>query len=270
MRRLDLEEERAHLLDSLTDLDRERDAGDLSDEDYRALRDRYVRRTARVLRALDEGHGAGAAAPGAPGAEATARPAPPPHEPGPRRPRRRRRGLAVGGVTAIAAAVALLVVSTHTSARLPDQTPTGTVRLSPGEQRDVTLAQAETLEAQGQDARAVVLYRQVLAGDPDQADALAELAWLEYQAAVSARDGTVLATAQRQEERAARLAPSDDAPHLYLGTMLLAGGDAAGAADQFGRFLADHPATATVRQAWALVTEAYTRAGRPAPSFPGA
>jgi tetratricopeptide (TPR) repeat protein len=49
-----LEEQRDFLLRSLADLDREHDAGDLEDDDYRTLRDDYTARAADVLRALDE------------------------------------------------------------------------------------------------------------------------------------------------------------------------------------------------------------------------
>lgn len=48
-----LEEERDHLAGSLRDLDVEHAAGDLTPEDYAALRDDYVVRMAAVLRALD-------------------------------------------------------------------------------------------------------------------------------------------------------------------------------------------------------------------------
>lgn len=49
-----LEEQRDFLLRSLADLDREHDAGDLTDDDYRTLKDDYTARAADVLRALDE------------------------------------------------------------------------------------------------------------------------------------------------------------------------------------------------------------------------
>src|SRR5437763_6197414 len=51
----DLEEQRRFLLQSLKDLDRERDAGDLDDDDYRTLRDDYTVRAASVLRAIEDG-----------------------------------------------------------------------------------------------------------------------------------------------------------------------------------------------------------------------
>ena len=49
-----LEEQRDFLLRSIEDLDAEREAGDLSDEDYAALRDDYTARAATVLRSIDE------------------------------------------------------------------------------------------------------------------------------------------------------------------------------------------------------------------------
>lgn len=54
-----LEEERASLLRSLTDLEREYEAGDLDDADYHALKDDYTVRAADVLRRkadLESGH----------------------------------------------------------------------------------------------------------------------------------------------------------------------------------------------------------------------
>ena len=57
MTRAELDDERSFLLDSLEDLERERAAGDLSDADYEVLRDRYTRRAAEVLRALDQDDG---------------------------------------------------------------------------------------------------------------------------------------------------------------------------------------------------------------------
>lgn len=49
-----LEEERDHLLASLEDLEREHDAGDMDDDDYRTLRDDYTVRASEVLRAIEE------------------------------------------------------------------------------------------------------------------------------------------------------------------------------------------------------------------------
>lgn len=46
-------EERDFLLRSLEDLEREHDAGDVDDEDYRALKDDYTARAAAVIRAIE-------------------------------------------------------------------------------------------------------------------------------------------------------------------------------------------------------------------------
>lgn len=53
----ELEEERRFLLRSLTDLEREHDAGDVDDLDYHTLKDGYTVRAAHVLRQIDEGRG---------------------------------------------------------------------------------------------------------------------------------------------------------------------------------------------------------------------
>ncbi|MGB0114842.1 MAG: hypothetical protein WBP59_16610, partial [Ilumatobacteraceae bacterium] len=51
----ELEEERRFLLRSLTDLEREHDAGDVDDLDYRTLKDGYTVRAAAVLRQIEDG-----------------------------------------------------------------------------------------------------------------------------------------------------------------------------------------------------------------------
>lgn len=51
----ELEEERRYLLRSLRDLEREREAGDVDDDDYRTLKDGYTVRAAAVLRQIEDG-----------------------------------------------------------------------------------------------------------------------------------------------------------------------------------------------------------------------
>ena len=51
-----LEEERDFLLDSLADLEREHDAGDVDSADYESLKDAYTSRAADVLRAIADRH----------------------------------------------------------------------------------------------------------------------------------------------------------------------------------------------------------------------
>ena len=171
---------------------------------------------------------------------------------------------------AILAAVATLLVAGQATSRLPGQTVSGSVRLSAAQQTRQTLAQAETLEAAGDAPQALRLYQQVLARDPVQVEALSESGWLEFQAGVAGKDPSVLSRAQGLEEEAQRVDPAAYAPHLYLGSMLLAEGDPAGAVAQYRRFLADRPPAATVGSARPFITRAATEAGVPVPSVPAA
>ena len=105
----DLEEQRRFLLQSLKDLDRERDAGDIDESDYRTLRDDYTARAAAVLHAIEENK-AGLVQ---------------------QRQTRRRRStkvtaLVVAAVIAFAIGGGVLVASTS-GQRVPGQTATGNV-----------------------------------------------------------------------------------------------------------------------------------------------
>ena len=53
-----LEEERRFLLRSITDLEREYEAGDVDDDDYQTLMDGYTARAAAVMRTIDDGRAA--------------------------------------------------------------------------------------------------------------------------------------------------------------------------------------------------------------------
>ncbi len=256
-----LDDERAFLLDSLEDLEREHDAGDLVEQDYEVLRDRYTRRLAEVLRALERvssSESGPSTVASTPGSGAGSTPA-----------RRRRRTLLVVGLLAVAAAVAVVVVVTQTGARLPGQTATGSVSLSRGAQERRTLAQAQSLEASGDAAGALGLYGQVLAEDPTQPEALAESGWLEFEAGVQSKDATVLGRAQAQEQMAEDAEPGAYAPHLYLGSMFLTEGNAAGAVTQYRRFLADGPPASVVEAARPFIDQAFQKAGQPVPASVG-
>jgi tetratricopeptide (TPR) repeat protein len=176
----------------------------------------------------------------------------------------------VGGVLAVVAAVATLVVVSTTRPRLPGQTASGSVKLSAGQQLQETLDQAESLEKSGNTSGAVALYRQVIATDPTQPDALAQLGWLEFEAGAQAGNSTVLSQAQSLEERAVRAAPSAYAPRLYLGSMLLAENDMAGAVTQYRAFLADHPPATQVDAARPFIVRAFNAEHLPVPTFPAA
>jgi tetratricopeptide (TPR) repeat protein len=274
--RAELEDERSFLLDSLEDLERERAAGDLSDADYAALHDRYTRRAAEVLHALERteitGIGDDPTVARPTHAETTASVDSSDTVPSGGGSRRRlgrvprRRTVLVIGSLAIVAAVAVTIVVTQTGARLPGQTATGSVSLSRGAQLRRSLAQAEALESTGNASGALQLYLQVLTQDPKQPEALAESGWLEFEAGVSAGNAAVLSRAQAQEEAAQRADPSAYAPHLYLGSMLLAEGNATGAIGQYRQFLADGPPQDEVQAARTFIIEAFRKAGQPVPA----
>jgi len=262
--RAELEDERSFLLDSLEDLEREQRAGDISESDFIVLRDRYTQRAAEVLRALEIREpprvpGSGDVAP-TPSSTDTAQGVPAPA-------RRRRRSMLVAGSLIVAAALAITLVVTQTGTRLPGQTASGSVSLSRAAQLQRTLAQAETLETSGNASGALRLYLEVLAQDPTQPDALAESGWLEFEAGVRSGDAAVLSRAQDQEQMAARVAPRDYAPHLYLGSMLLAEGNAPGAVAEFRRFLADGPSASEVQVAKSIITQAFRQADLPVPAM---
>jgi len=147
----ELEDERRFLFTSLTDLEREHEAGDIDDADYETLKDGYTARAAAVLRAIDEGR----------------RALPP-------RPRRRwgRIALAVGTLAVVALGLGLLVAH-FAGQRLPGQTVSGGI----AEDSNSRLAQARSLL--GTDpARSLLLYEAVKEVDPDNVEATTYLGWL--------------------------------------------------------------------------------------------
>jgi hypothetical protein len=264
MTRGELEDERTFLLRSLEDLDREHEVGDLSDEDHATLRDGYIARTAEVLRSLDGSAPSGAVttAPASGARPASGRP-----KGGKLGTRRRTRYVVIGAVAVVIVAAFLSVV-VHVGPRLPGESVTGSITLTPAQQLQQNLADAETLENQGNAAGAVQMYGTVLHQDPHQEQALAEVGWLEYQAGAQARDSHLLSLGQEEEQRATTLNPGDYAPHLYLGTMLVAEGKPGPAVTQYQHFLADHPPEAQVRAAVPFIDKAFTEAGLSPPSLP--
>ena len=265
-RRVELEDARDFLLRSIEDLDAERAAGDIDADRYEALRSDYTARAAAVLRALAD-EAAPAPAAGEPEAAPDGDGRDPGHADRPPGPRRRRRVLLWAGVGALAAA-AVVVVSSELAARLPGQTASGSLSLASGDRLQRTDAQAAALEASGKDAEALALYRQVLRAAPTDEQALAEAGWLEFQAGVLGGKASLVADGQAEEQRAERADPSAPAPHLYLGSMLLAERRPSGAATELGLFLAAHPPTALAQQAWPVVVRAFTDAGQPVPAPP--
>jgi tetratricopeptide (TPR) repeat protein len=144
-----LEEERDFLLRSLADLDRERAAGEISDDDYEALRDDYTARAAAALRAIDAGPGRPVASP-------------------PPRWSRRRRVVVATAIAGFGVAAGVLV-ATAAGERDPGGTATGSIRESSVDR----LGQARARFNQGDVVGALEAYDEVLSVDPDNREALA-------------------------------------------------------------------------------------------------
>ncbi len=265
----ELRDERDVLLMSLEDLEREHDAGDLPDEDYRLLRDRYTIRAAKVLREIDTGDEAPSrgAEPGLEAAEGGSEK----RASTKRRMSRKWRRRWIGVVTFVlvgVVALSIVLMVEGTSSRLPGETATGSISLSRQQTLQRELAQAQSLESDGDAAQALALYHQVLQQDPTQEEALAESGWLEYQAGAAAKSSSLLSQGQDDEQKAEQSDPGAFAPHLYLGSMLLVEGDYGGAVAQYKLFLAASPPSSVVSSAVPFIDRAYQGAGLTPPSVP--
>jgi cytochrome c-type biogenesis protein CcmH len=285
-----LEERRRFLTQSLADADAEYLAGDLSDGDYLALRQRDLGRLAALGPVRD--------GPRTPVPVVSASPSTIPDaisdtarlattgtvvldeaEPmtvdqGPAVPdvdaararRGRNRWFLAGAVGCFVVAL-IVAIPVFASTRLPGQTATGSVSLSPSQQLARTLDQAAAAENGSQLGLAAQLYQSVLSAHPDNEVALAQLGWLEYRIGQQGASAGLISDARTKLARAAVLDPGDYAVHLYLGTIMLQqDGNASGAADQFRLFLAASPPATVLQQAASTVRSAFTQAGEPVPA----
>jgi hypothetical protein len=213
-----LEEERAFLLGSLADLEREREVGDLDDDDYRTLRDDYTGRAAEVLRAIDERRAA---------IEASHRP---------RRP---------GRVIATAAAVVVLAVGAgiwvaHSSgSRKPGQTISGNANVtdsaSPttagsGSTTATTSPATKCIGEISSDALgALKCFQTVLAKAPNDPVALTYRGWALTLAAESATNPTQVVelrnAAESSLKRAVQVAPKLGDPKAFLAILYTNAGE---------------------------------------------
>jgi cytochrome c-type biogenesis protein CcmH len=272
-----VEERRAFLTKSLADADAEYLAGDLGDADYLALRQRDLGRLAALGPVAPGPGGTGAPSPTrAPSpsgsatlvAEAPEAPAPAvvAAEAGAPRRRGRNKWFLIGAVSCFAVAL-IVAVPLFASDRLPGQTATGSIALSPTQQVARTLDQAAASENEGDLGQAAQLYQQVLRAHPDDEVALAQLGWLEYRIGQQGASTSLLSDARTKITQAVALDPTDYAAHLYLGTLeLQLDGNAQGAVDQFHLFLADGPPPSVVSEAASTLRQAFAAAHVPLPS----
>ncbi len=148
----ELEEQRRFLLDSIRDIEREHDVGDVGDDDYHALHDGYVARAAAVMREIDDGRSSLL----------------------PKRPTRWGRRIAIiGGTVAVAVALGLFVANSA-GQRLPGQSLTGG---QPADEVAIQLAEGRRLLGTDS-AGARTAFERVLELEPGNAEAATYSAYL--------------------------------------------------------------------------------------------
>ena len=200
-----LREEQRFLLESLRDLEREREAGDVSDDDYATLREGYVARAAAITRRLDalgsEVVVAGEEAVSDSDADDTDR-------------RSLVRRLAVFVAVAVVAAGVGVFVARQSGQRLPGGTFTGGIDQSTATQ----LATARALNF-SDPGKAIETYTEVLKVEPDNVEALTYRSWL---LALTAREAEgdikklALATAVADLVRAQSIEPEYPDARCFL------------------------------------------------------
>ncbi|MEW6475380.1 MAG: tetratricopeptide repeat protein [Actinomycetota bacterium] len=251
-----LESERDFLLRSIKDLESEREAGNLDEERYRALKDDYTARAAAVLRSIEEGRHAAAAAPPVP----------------------RKRKLLTGSAVLAFVLVAALALAAAAGKRHEGQTMTGNAQS--GDPRRAALEKQVREHPDDPTARldfaryllevqdwtaAVKEYLTAAKLDPKNPEANAYAGWMLFQAATNAEPTTKgELTSGALDRLDAAIAASDSYADAYFfrGMVKFRGaGDAKGAIPDFERFLAlvpDGPLNAEVK---AVLDQARQQAG---------
>lgn len=215
-----LEEERNFLLDSLRDVERERSAGDIDDEDYATLKSGYTQRAADVLKAIEAGQSTlkrGA-------------------------PKSRAKAIVVSFAIVAFACLAGWLLAAQSGQRLPGQTSTGGIENSTASL--LSLARAINFS---DPQKAIELYNDVVKLDPDNVEALTYRSWLIALIARDAADDikiVALAAATQGLERAIQVEPEYPDAHCFLGIVRFRlAGDAVGAKEQLDICVASNPPT---------------------------
>lgn len=190
-----LEDERKFLLRSLADLERERAAGDVDDDDYVALRDGYTVRAAATLRAIEAGR---AALPE-------------------RVPVNWPRRIGTAGFVVLVTAVVWWALSASSAQRLPGQQISG---LDPRDREQQLLAEARAIQNQQPDV-AAELYQSVLDEDPSNVEALTYRGWTLAIDLFDEPDSDVVAAQLRESvellSEAIEVDPTYPDPYCFLG-----------------------------------------------------
>ena len=198
-------ESREFLLRSIRDLDAEFAAGDMSEDDYRRLRDDYVARAAAAIRGREETAGG-------------ARPS-------------RSRWLLPAALAGAVAVGAGLAVARSSDQRMAGDAATGSIELTGGDR----ITRAQQLVADGKAVEALKLYDSVLDEDPENPVALAQRGWLLAQA-------ELVDEGLASIDKAIAADPRYPDAHFFRGMVLWRGkGDTTGAAESFRAVLATDP-----------------------------
>jgi len=233
----ELEEERDFLLASLRDLERERDAGELSDRDYQALHDDYTARAAVVLRALERGPGR---------AGRTQKP---------EQVRTRRPLVITLGVILVVAALTGATVAAFSGQREAGAPMTGSLPDSPSGR----MQQALQLESEGKAAEALKIYDDLLKADPRNVQALAYRGWLLKRAGLP--DLALAAL-----DQAVAIDPRFPDAHFFRGMVFYQDRrDPATAVTEFRLFLSNNPPQEMVPLVEDVLRRALAEAGQPLP-----
>lgn len=190
-----LEEERRFLLRSLADLEREYEAGDVDEVDYRELKDGYTARAAATIRSIEQGR--------------SSLPPKPPAD--------WRRRIIAGAVGVVLVGIVWWALSASSAQRLPGQELTG---LDPRDEQSLVLSQARSIQAQ-QPGAAADLYAEILETDPDHTEALTYRGWTLALSMIGETDGSRITDTLRESvrllDRAIDTDPAYADPYCFLG-----------------------------------------------------
>jgi hypothetical protein len=180
---------------SMRDASRERDAGELSSDQFQTIERREGSALETARNEL--------------GALMTSVDATPIH------PRTRRTRWLVVAVACFAVVLVYVLISA-TSPRQAGNSGDGGIALSRSQQISRLLAQAEVDVANTQDVTALSAYAKVLSLDPQNVTALTQSGWLDFTAGSAAGKASVIEVGIRELEKAIAVAPRRSAPRLYF------------------------------------------------------
>lgn len=245
MSSFELEQTREFLQRSLDDLELERAAGDIEDDDYETLKAKYSARAAEVQAELD-------AATGEDGAGDAREHAPA----GPAR-RRSRRVAAVIALVALVGTGAGFALASSSGERVATAPATGSIDASTTD----LLSQAREFLGKNKPVDAIKTYDRVLKTDPKNPEALAYRGWIVRLAGLP-DDGLAYI------ERAIAADPAYPDAHFFKGMILWQDKhQPAAAVPEFQRFLASNPPQDLVTVVQGALQQAQAdAAGQPAPT----